>query len=264
MHIQGQRDAVLRAKAHINRLYTRIKDGHNITQSDLIPESSDINQGFASSMHIGAKPIRLLNQAQASLIHSIAHATIHFAIGPAGTGKTFLSIAAALMHFTQGHVKRILLARPAVDAGEKLGFLPGDMHEKVNPYLRPFYDELHRLIGPEKTQAYLEQKKIEIAPIAFMRGRTLSDAFIIVDEAQNTTVEQMKMLLTRIGHRSKMVVAGDILQNDLDKKQSSGLEFATQALQGIPEITFNYFHTKDNVRHSLITDILHAFEKYTT
>jgi phosphate starvation-inducible PhoH-like protein len=185
-----------------------------------------------------------------------------FGIGPAGTGKTYLAVAAAVSCLLNKQVSRIVLARPAVEAGEKLGFLPGDLQEKVDPYLRPLYDALYDLMEHEKVARLFERSALEVAPIAFMRGRTLSDAFVIIDEAQNTTTEQMKMVLTRIGFGSKVVVTGDITQIDLPAGKTSGLIEAISVLSGVKDIAFSYFDEKDVVRHKLVQAIILAYESY--
>ena len=183
-------------------------------------------------------------------------------IGPAGTGKTYLAVACAVAAFREKRINRIILTRPAVEAGEKLGFLPGDLQNKVDPYLRPLYDALFDMLGSEAYHKYLERGNIEVAPLAFMRGRTLDDAFIILDEAQNTTPEQMKMFLTRIGINSKAVVNGDITQIDLPEGKKSGLGEAMKILSGIDGITFTMLTPKDVVRHELVQKIINAYEKY--
>ena len=183
-----------------------------------------------------------------------------FSIGPAGTGKTYLAMAMAVNLLTKGHVNRIILTRPAVEAGESLGFLPGDLYEKVNPYLRPLYDALHDMMRYEKASRLIDQGAIEVAPLAFMRGRTLNDSFVILDEAQNTTSEQMKMFLTRLGFSSKAVITGDITQTDLPNGKLSGLIQAHAILQGITGIAFVTFSKEDVVRHRLVQDIIKAYE----
>jgi len=185
---------------------------------------------------------------------------IVFGIGPAGTGKTYLAMAMAVSLLTKGHVNRIILTRPAVEAGEHLGFLPGDLYEKVNPYLRPLYDALHDMMRYEKASRLIEQGAIEVAPLAFMRGRTLNDSFVVLDEAQNTTSEQMKMFLTRLGFSSKAVITGDITQIDLPNGKVSGLVEAKEILQGIKGIRLVLFSKKDVVRHQLVQDIIKAYE----
>ena len=186
-----------------------------------------------------------------------------FGIGPAGTGKTYLAVGMAISYLLARKVNRIILARPAVEAGERLGFLPGTLQEKIDPYLRPLYDALYDLLDAEKVERYMDRGTIEIAPIAFMRGRTLNDSFVILDEAQNTTGEQMKMFLTRLGFHSKVVITGDITQIDLPEDRRSGLLTAIDVVQSIPEISFVYFNEKDVVRHHLVQRIIRAYEQYT-
>jgi len=206
------------------------------------------------------KNILAKSLGQKHFITTIRKKDIVFGIGPAGTGKTFLSVVLAVLALKQGKVKKIVLTRPAVEAGESLGFLPGDLQEKVNPYLRPIYDSLFDLLGVEQVNKYLERGLVEIAPLAYMRGRTLNDSFVILDEAQNTTSEQMKMFLTRLGHGSKMVVNGDITQIDLPKGRESGLKKAEIILSDINEIGFIYLSDKDVVRHNLVRKIINAYE----
>ncbi len=199
---------------------------------------------------------------QKSYIDSIRTCDIVFGIGPAGTGKTYLAMAMAVAALTAGEVERIILCRPAVEAGEKLGFLPGDLMEKVNPYLRPLYDALHDMIPFEKVKRYIERGVIEIAPLAFMRGRTLNDSFVILDEAQNTTPEQMKMFLTRLGFHSKAVVTGDVTQIDLGPGTTSGLVVIREILRDVRRIAFVEFDRTDVVRHPLVQDIIRAYENF--
>jgi phosphate starvation-inducible PhoH-like protein len=198
---------------------------------------------------------------QARYLHAIATHDINFGVGPAGTGKTYLAVAAAVDALTKKRVRRIVLARPAVEAGENLGFLPGDMQAKVDPYLRPLYDALDDMMPAERVERALETRVIEIAPLAFMRGRTLGDAFVIVDEAQNATAMQMKMLLTRLGVNSKMVITGDKTQVDLPRNLESGLGQVERILPGIDGIAFHYFDETDVVRHRLVRDIVKAYAK---
>ena len=197
---------------------------------------------------------------QAKYLHAISRHDINFGIGPAGTGKTFLAVASAVEALNEARVQRLILVRPAVEAGEKLGFLPGDLTQKVDPYLRPLYDALYEMIGVDKVVKLLEKNVIEIAPLAYMRGRTLNDAYVILDEAQNTTVEQMKMFLTRIGFGSTAVVTGDMTQVDLPKHVKSGLKDATEVLRGVDGISFTFFEAKDVVRHPLVARIVTAYE----
>jgi len=211
----------------------------------------------------GKKQVAPKSAMQRRYIETIQNKDIVFGIGPAGTGKTYLGVAMAVTALMQKQVNRIVLARPAVEAGEKLGFLPGDVQEKVDPYLRPLYDALFDLVEYERVERLLEKRVIEIAPLAFMRGRTLSDAFVILDEAQNTTSEQMKMFLTRIGFGSKAVITGDVTQIDLPTGKRSGLVEAERVLAGIEGIDFVYFSDKDVVRHKLVQMIIKAYESHT-
>jgi phosphate starvation-inducible protein PhoH and related proteins len=197
---------------------------------------------------------------QAGYLHAIATHDINFGIGPAGTGKTFLAVASAVEALNESRVQRLILVRPAVEAGEKLGFLPGDLSQKVDPYLRPLYDALYEMLGVEKVIKLLEKNVIEIAPLAYMRGRTLNDAFVILDEAQNTTIEQMKMFLTRIGYGSTAVVTGDLTQVDLPKHVKSGLKDGLEVLRGVDGISFTFFTARDVVRHPLVAKIVRAYD----
>ena len=208
------------------------------------------------------KPIRPKTLGQKKYCEMIRKNTITFGVGPAGTGKTYLAVALAVSAFKAHEVQRIILTRPAVEAGEKLGFLPGDLQNKVDPYLRPLYDALFDMMGSEAFQRNMERGCIEVAPLAYMRGRTLDDSFIILDEAQNTTPEQMKMFLTRLGFNSKMVITGDITQIDMPDSKRSGLVEATKILKNIEDIAINRFTEKDVVRHRLVQDIVRAYEQY--
>lgn len=203
---------------------------------------------------------RTANQAQ--YIAHVLDYDISFGIGPAGTGKTYLAVAAAVDALEKQQIRRIVLTRPAVEAGEKLGFLPGDLSQKVDPYLRPLYDALFEMLGFEKVEKLIEKSVIEVAPLAYMRGRTLNDAFIILDESQNTTIEQMKMFLTRIGFNSKAVITGDITQIDLPRHQKSGLRHAIEVLSKVDEISFNFFNSEDVVRHPVVAKIVNAYDKW--
>ncbi|MCX8602510.1 PhoH family protein [Gilliamella sp. B3766] len=203
---------------------------------------------------------RTANQAQ--YIAHVLDYDISFGIGPAGTGKTYLAVAAAVDALEKQQIRRIVLTRPAVEAGEKLGFLPGDLSQKVDPYLRPLYDALFEMLGFEKVEKLIEKSVIEVAPLAYMRGRTLNDAFIILDESQNTTIEQMKMFLTRIGFNSKAVITGDITQIDLPRHQKSGLRHAIEVLSQVDEISFNFFNSEDVVRHPVVAKIVNAYDKW--
>lgn len=206
------------------------------------------------------KDIRAKNLGQSNYIEAVNHNDVVFGVGPAGTGKTFLAVAMAVASLRAGEVKRIILTRPAVEAGEKLGFLPGDLQEKVDPYLRPLFDSLYTILGVEHTNRLMDRQTIEIAPLAYMRGRTLDDAFVILDEAQNTTSEQMKMFLTRLGFNSKMIVNGDITQIDLPKGTKSGLKEAVDRLATIKGVGTVQFDTADVIRHPLVSEVIKAYE----
>ena len=206
--------------------------------------------------------VRPKTRGQQVYIAALRENTVAFGIGPAGTGKTYLAMAAAVEALISGAVRRIVLTRPAVEAGERLGFLPGDLAAKVDPYLRPLYDALWDMLGPDETSRLVDRGTIEIAPLAYMRGRTLNDAFVILDEAQNTTPEQMKMFLTRLGFNSKMVVTGDITQTDLPSQQSSGLTVVRSILSGIDGVAFITLSSRDVVRHRIVASIVEAYERY--
>lgn len=206
--------------------------------------------------------IKPRNPNQAQYVQNVVNHDITFGIGPAGTGKTYLAVACAVDALERQEIRRILLTRPAVEAGEKLGFLPGDLSQKVDPYLRPLYDALFEMLGFEKVEKLMERNVIEVAPLAYMRGRTLNDAFIILDESQNTTVEQMKMFLTRIGFNSKAVVTGDITQVDLPRGVRSGLRHSIEVLESVNDISFNFFNADDVVRHPVVARIVRAYEEH--
>jgi phosphate starvation-inducible PhoH-like protein len=206
--------------------------------------------------------IKPKTETQKLYLESMDEYDIVIAIGPAGTGKTFLAVMSALMKLERGEVSRIVLTRPVVEAGEKLGYLPGDLYDKINPYLKPLYDAFFILIGQDKLRRYLDEEIVEIIPLAYMRGRTLSEAFIILDEAQNTVPEQMKMFLTRLGYNSQLVICGDVTQIDLDYKKSSGLVQITKILKHIEEIKFVYFNEHDVIRHKLVKQIIKAYENW--
>lgn len=218
-----------------------------------------ISQNILSSR---GKSIRPKTINQKSYVDAIDASTVIFGIGPAGTGKTYLAMAKAVQALQSKEVNRIILTRPAVEAGERLGFLPGSLNDKIDPYLRPLYDALHDMLDPETIPKLMEAGTIEVAPLAYMRGRTLNDAFIILDEAQNTTVEQMKMFLTRLGFGSKMVITGDVTQVDLPGGQASGLKQIRQILEGIDDIHFALLQAEDVVRHSLVSDIVNAYDQW--
>ena len=208
------------------------------------------------------RPVKPKTIGQKNYVRAIAEHTVTLGIGPAGTGKTYLAVAAAVAAFREKSVNRIILTRPAVEAGERLGFLPGDLQSKVDPYLRPLYDALFDMLGPETYNNYLEKGNIKVAPLAYMRGRTLDDSFIILDEAQNTSREQMKMFLTRLGFNSKMVITGDVTQIDLPAEKTSGLKEAMRVLDGVEDIAICRFTGADVVRHALVQQIIDAYEKY--
>lgn len=222
----------------------------------------DLFKGEIALTHRG-KPIRVKTIGQKRYVSKIKQSDIVFGIGPAGTGKTYLAVVLAVVALKEGAVKRIVLTRPAVEAGENLGFLPGDLQEKVDPYLRPLYDALNDVLGPEQVAKALERGTLEIAPLAYMRGRTLEDSFVIMDEAQNSTPEQMKMFLTRLGFGSKMVITGDVTQIDLPRGKKSGLVEAERILRKVEEIGFVYFDEQDVVRHSLVQKIIAAYTEDT-
>ena len=225
-------------------------------------DSAEPVQPQAISIRVKRGTIRGRGDNQQRYLHAIARHDINFGIGPAGTGKTFLAVASAVLALEENRVQRIILARPAVEAGEKLGFLPGDLSQKVDPYLRPLYDALYEMLGVERVGKLIERNVIEIAPLAYMRGRTLNDAFVILDEAQNTTNEQMKMFLTRIGFGSIAVITGDITQSDLPRHIGSGLRQVIEVLRAVDGISFTFFSAHDVVRHPLVQRIVSAYERH--
>lgn len=269
--IRGVSRQVEIAKQLFEVLLELIRNGYILTERDVLyaidlakelraDQLLDLYKGEIAVTFRG-KPIRVKTIGQKHYVTTIKKRDIVFGVGPAGTGKTYLAVVLAIAALKEGTVKRIILTRPAVEAGENLGFLPGDLQEKVDPYLRPLYDALYDVMGPEQTAKALERGLIEIAPLAYMRGRTLDDSFIILDEAQNTTPEQMKMFLTRLGFGSKMVITGDVTQIDLPKGKKSGLIEAKNILQEIEEIGFVYFTESDVVRHSLVQKIIVAYDR---
>ena len=255
----------------LNQLYKLLEEGYPVHPNDIDfavsvlsgNDRADLKEIFLDRVYITSKKSTITPKslAQKEYIDAIRKYDIVFGIGPAGTGKTYLAMAMAVSALSKGIVSRIILTRPAVEAGEALGFLPGDLAEKVDPYLRPLYDALHDMMRFEKAAALMQKGIIEVAPIAFMRGRTLNDSFIILDEAQNTTSEQMKMFLTRIGFNSKAVITGDITQIDLPSDRISGLIESKNILQGIDGINFVFFSKKDVVRHKLVQEIIQAYEE---
>jgi len=267
--IQGEEENVVLCRVLIEFLISQIKSKKVLKKEniasyfDLIKnkkteEAQRLSDEVVLTTRSG-KQIKSITLGQAHYVNAIKKNKIVFGIGPAGTGKTYLSTALAVFALKKGEVQRIILTRPAIEAGEQLGFLPGDLSEKVDPYLRPLYDALSEMLGVETYTKFIEKQIIEIAPLAFMRGRTLKDAFIILDEAQNTTCEQMKMFLTRLGENSKMVVNGDITQIDLAKNIKSGLKDAMEILEGIEDIKICHLVDKDIVRHELVRKIVQAY-----
>lgn len=270
--IQGEAEDVENAMKVIDKLTECIADGQSVdigrvkylcdcVKDGTIEEVDQLLHDVVAITNRG-KPIRSKTVGQRKYVDYIRKKTITFGIGPAGTGKTYLAVAMAVNSFKSKQVEKIILTRPAVEAGEKLGFLPGDLQEKVNPYLRPLYDALQEMLGLDSYSKLMEKGAIEIAPLAYMRGRTLNNAFIILDEAQNTTKEQIKMFLTRLGENSKMVITGDLTQIDLPEGKISGLKHATRILQGIDEIGIMRFSEKDVVRHPLVQLIVKAYETH--
>lgn len=274
LFIQGDDIGTTLVKNILNQLYGLLKDGYPVYANDIdyavkLLSGDDrikLKNFFLDTVYITSKKnsITPKNRSQKEYIDAIRNFDIVFGIGPAGTGKTYLAMAMAVSALSQGTANRIILTRPAVEAGEALGFLPGDLTEKVDPYLRPLYDALHDLMHFEKFSSMMNQGVIEVAPLAFMRGRTLNDSFIVLDEAQNTTSEQMKMFLTRIGFSSKAVITGDITQIDLPADRSSGLIEAKNILRDVEGIKFVFFSEKDVVRHRLVQEIIKAYEKHET
>ena len=272
LRIQGDGAAVELAAGAVTALLKMIAAGQAVTPQSIHYVSDMVDEGASGQLAeladddtvcltAAGKPVHTRTVGQRSYVRAIAENTIVFGLGPAGTGKTYLAVAMAVRAFRRHEISRIILTRPAVEAGEKLGFLPGDLQDKVDPYLRPLYDGLFEMLGAEAFQRHLERGSIEVAPLAYMRGRTLDNAFIILDEAQNTTPEQMKMFLTRMGVGSKVVVTGDVTQIDLPDRTRSGLVDALQVLKGVNGIAQCYFTEKDVVRHRLVQQIVKAYEK---
>ena len=270
--ITGEPDDVSKAVKTVNGLLMLLNRGEALNEQNVryvISLVNDGNEDKLSSMSADCicitskgKPVKPKTLGQKKYVEAIKNNTIVLGVGPAGTGKTYLAVAMSVNAFRAKEVNRIILTRPAVEAGEKLGFLPGDLQSKVDPYLRPLYDALFDMLGAENFQKYQERGNIEVAPLAYMRGRTLDDSFIILDEAQNTTPEQMKMFLTRMGFNSKVVVTGDVTQIDLPDGKKSGLVEVTKILKNIEQIELVRFSEKDVVRHKLVQDIIKAYEKY--
>jgi phosphate starvation-inducible PhoH-like protein len=272
IQIEGEEKSV----ASVERLFTQLAD---MLSEGVLSDKDDVNNAihafsadpaaalkdiFQKTIPVSSRkrPVSPKNETQRKYVDAIRRYDVVFGIGPAGTGKTYLAMAMAVSALLRREVSRIILVRPAVEAGEKLGFLPGDLYEKVNPYLRPLYDALYDMIETEKANKLVERGDIEIAPLAFMRGRTLNDSFIILDEAQNTTSEQMKMFLTRLGFNSKTVITGDVTQIDLPNSRISGLIEVQAILEGVEGIRFVHFTNRDVVRHKLVQQIVKAYEHY--
>ncbi len=261
--ILGSKENVERFISEVQKtlLYVKTSLGQEVKHFSESKKFSSVLKKYEYLANDG-EIIRPKTATQKYYLEMIDEYDIVIAIGPAGTGKTFLAVMSALMKLERGEVEKIVLSRPVVEAGERLGYLPGDLYDKINPYLKPLYDAFFVMLGPDKLKRYTEQEIIEIIPLAYMRGRTLNDAFIILDEAQNTTPEQMKMFLTRLGYNSQAVVTGDITQIDLNSKQTSGLVLAIEILKNIEEIKFVYFTEHDIVRHKLVKKIVKAYEKW--
>lgn len=274
LNIKGDDISVTKATKILNGLYDLVKEGYPVFQNDVEQatrvikenENADLKSIFLHTVLTSSKNklITPKSKSQKVYVDKIRDFDIVFGIGPAGTGKTYLAMAMAIAFLTRGDFERVILARPAVEAGEKLGFLPGDLYEKVNPYLRPLYDALYDMMNVEKANQLVERGVVEVAPLAFMRGRTLNNSFVILDEAQNTTSEQMKMFLTRLGLNSKAIITGDITQIDLPKGQGSGLIEVSKILKDIEGIEFVYFTEKDVVRHRLVREIIKAYDSKTS
>ena len=272
LKITGEPENVSAAARAVNGLLTLINKGEALSEQNVRYVISLVREGSENKLRsmsddcicitAKGKPVKAKTLGQKKYIESIKDNTVVLGVGPAGTGKTYLAVAMAVSAFRAKEINRIILTRPAVEAGEKLGFLPGDLQQKVDPYLRPLYDALFDMLGAENFQKYQERGNIEVAPLAYMRGRTLDDSFIILDEAQNTTPEQMKMFLTRLGFNSKIVVTGDITQMDLPDGKRSGLVEAMKVLRHVEDVETVRFTERDVVRHKLVQDIIKAYEKY--
>lgn len=274
LSLEGGEPDVALALRLLEELYSLLKEGYTLYPPDIdyalrilsADSTSRLKDIFLDTVFVSSrkKVIAPKSLSQKTYIDAIRKHDVVFGIGPAGTGKTYLAMAMAVSFLTKKEVSRIVLVRPAVEAGEKLGFLPGDLAEKVNPYLRPLYDALYDMMDFEKGQALIAHGVVEVAPLAFMRGRTLNDAFVILDEAQNTTTEQMKMFLTRLGFGSRAVITGDVTQIDLPTGKRSGLVEASEVLKGVAGIHFNYFSDRDVVRHPIVQSIIQAYDRHVS
>lgn len=273
LEIEGTNETIILIESLFNQLLLLVEKGITLKKADIITAIRMAKIGKLTQLvrmyeeeitrDKDGRSIRVKNVGQRNYVEAIKHHDIVFGVGPAGTGKTFVAVAMAVAAMRKGEVKRIVLTRPAVEAGENLGFLPGDLKEKVDPYLRPLYDALYTIFGTEHTNRLIERETIEIAPLAYMRGRTLDDAFIILDEAQNTTIQQMKMFLTRLGFGSKMVINGDTTQVDLPKRVSSGLIHGERILADVKGIGNIRFEAEDVIRHPLVAKVIHAYDNET-
>lgn len=267
--VSGDEDELRLAKKVIGHMILMAKSGQKVTPHDvqtavMLAREGNLLEEFEDRILVNSrgKPIGPRTPGQSEYVKAIRECPLVFGIGPAGTGKTYIAVAMAVAAFKRRQVDRIILTRPAVEAGERLGFLPGDIQEKVNPYLRPLYDALFDIVGIQAFQKYMEKGLIEVAPLAYMRGRTLESAFVILDEAQNTTPEQMKMFLTRMGLSSRMVVTGDVTQIDLPRGTCSGLDQVRVVLKDVPGVALVYLTDKDVVRHELVSRIVRAYDKF--
>lgn len=278
LSVIGDKGARDQAAGVLRALYARLESGRGVVAGDIdgamrlgvaMPdvmraggaEQIEMFAGGRVELRTRKKPIEPRTEAQKTYVANLFANELGFGIGPAGTGKTYLAVAVGVTMFISGAVERIILSRPAVEAGERLGFLPGDMKEKIDPYMQPLYDALNDFLPAKQVQKLMEEKRIEIAPLAFMRGRTLSNAFVVLDEAQNATTMQMKMFLTRLGEGSRMVITGDRTQVDLPRGTASGLADAERILAGVKGVSFNYFTSKDVVRHPLVARVIEAYER---
>ena len=267
--ISGNKTDVLTAKSIMDEFIRKVKNGYYLSEEDLKYTVQSVLDDYIKDYSLFTietykKRIKPRSKNQAKYIKAIRNNKIVISIGPAGTGKTYLAVAEAVSALKQHKIKKIILVRPAVEAGESLGYLPGNYEEKISPYLRPLYDSIYDMVTPEKIATLMERQIIEISPLAYMRGRTMSDAFVILDEAQNTTQTQMKMFLTRMGMNTNLVITGDITQVDLPRTIHSGLIESQDVLTGIPGIQFIYFNEKDVVRHPIVRDIILAYKNYNT
>lgn len=266
----GDHEVVFAAGELLDHLYREVGNGTHLTadmvhlflQESGVEDIANHEDSDDDVIHTRKKSVKARGRNQVAYVRAIREHDINFGIGPAGTGKTYLAVACAVEAFEQERIRRILLVRPAVEAGEKLGFLPGDLSQKIDPYLRPLYDAMYELLGFDRVEKLIEKNIIEVAPLAYMRGRTLNDSFIILDESQNTTIEQMKMFLTRIGFGSTVVVTGDVTQIDLPSRTRSGLKHVMDVLKEVKGLSFTRFTARDVVRHPLVQRIVEAYDVY--